>query len=39
VLGIDPVYKEFVRNRDVSDDRPPRDEGNVPPTLLLLASR
>lgn len=37
-LGIDPVYKELVRNSDVSDDRPPRDDGNVPPRLLKLAS-
>jgi len=38
VVGIDPVYKEFVRNSEVSEDRPPRLDGKVPPRLFVLAS-
>lgn len=36
--GMEPVYDDTVRDSSVIDDRPPREEGTVPYSLLVLAS-
>lgn len=36
--GMEPVYDDTVSDSSVIDDSPPRDEGIVPYSLLVLAS-
>ena len=37
--GMEPVYDDTVSDSRVMDDKPPRDEGTVPFSLLVLASK